>query len=96
MSMLQITGQVINVFERPPTVRNGEEVIAKPQVQLMGSVMLPNGQSRVELVTLSTDNPEVFKQYQDQMVSVPVAVFSPNKGSIIYFIPKGSKPKKNS
>lgn len=92
MSMLNITGKVLHVFEKPAVKRGDEIIDAKPQVQLMGQLVLPNGETRYELVTLSTDSPKDFEQYIDQPVSVPVGAFSPSKGSVIYFIPKGSKP----
>lgn len=92
--MLNITGQVINIYSRPKTFKNGEQIEPKPQVQLMGTVNLPNGQSRVDLITLSTDEPAAFREYQDENVTVPVGVFAPSKGTIIYFIPQGSKPTK--
>lgn len=92
MSMLNITGQVLHVFEKPAVKRGDELIDAKPQVQLLGEFVLPNGESRFELVTLSTDTPRDFTEYKGQTVSVPVGAFSPSKGSVIYFIPKGSKP----
>jgi hypothetical protein len=93
MSMLNITGQVLHVFEKPAVQRGDATIDAKPQVQLLGEFALPNGESRYDLVTLSTDSPAEFEQYKGKSVSVPVGVFSPAKGQVIYFIPKGSKPR---
>ncbi len=92
MSMLSITGQVLHVFEKPAVKRGDDTIDAKPQVQLLGEFFLPNGESRFDLVTLSTDAPADFEQFKGKTVSVPVGAFSPSKGSVIYFIPKGSKP----
>lgn len=92
MSMLQITGQVLNVFEKPAMKRGDDEVAAKPQVQLLGEIALPNGETRYDLVTLTTDMPRAFDEFKDQKITVDVGVFSPAKNQIIYFIPKGSKP----
>lgn len=92
MSMLTITGKVLHIFEKPP-VKKGEETIdSKPQIQLLGVIPLPNGESRYDLVTLSTDSPELFKPYKDHDVRVPVGVFAPAKGQTLFFIPKGSIP----
>lgn len=93
MSMLNITGQVLHVFEKPAVKRGDAVIDAKPQVQLLGEFALPNGESRFELVTLSTDSPADFEEHKGKSVSVPVGVFSPAKGQVIYFIPKGSKPR---
>lgn len=92
MSMLNITGEVLHVFEKPAVKRGDDLIDAKPQVQLLGEFALPNGERRFELVTLSTDTPRDFTEYKGQNVSVPIGVFSPSKGSVIYYIPKGSKP----
>lgn len=92
MSMLQITGKVLNVFEKPATKRGDEQISAKPQVQLLGNIALPNGDSRFDLITLTTDSPTSFEQFKGKEVSVPVGVFAPSKGQVIYFIPKGSNP----
>lgn len=92
MSMLTITGKVLHIFEKP-SVKKGEETLeAKPQIQLLGEILLPNGDSRFDLVTLSTDSPSEFESFLGQRVSVPIGVFAPSKGSVIFFIPKGSKP----
>ncbi len=92
MSMLTITGKVLHIFEKPP-VKKGEETLeAKPQIQLLGQIPLPNGETRYDLVTLSTDNPEAFHQFKNSDVRVPVGVFSPAKGQTVFFIPKGSLP----
>ena len=46
MSMLTITGKVLHIFEKPP-VKKGEETLeAKPQIQLLGQIPLPNGETR--------------------------------------------------
>lgn len=93
MSMLSITGEVINIFTKPATERDGQAVSEKPQVQIMGKVVLPNGSERLELVTLSTEDPALFTPFKSKIVIVPIGVFSPSKGSIIYYIPRGSKPR---
>lgn len=92
MSMLQITGQLVNIFEKPATNRDGQDIAAKPQVQIMGTITLPNGDQRLELITLSTDDPQAFTPFKQKNIAVPVGVFSPSKGSIIYYIPRGFKP----
>lgn len=93
MSMLEMTGQVVNVFVKPATQRDGEAIAAKSQVQLMGQMELPNGDFKLELVTLTTHSPELFEPLKQKTVSVPVGCFSPSKGQMIFYIPHGSKPR---
>lgn len=92
MSMLTITGKVLHIFEKPPVKKGDETIESKPQIQLLGQIPLPNGETRYDLVTLSTDSPELFKPFADKDVRVPVGVFSPAKGQTLFFIPKGSVP----
>ena len=57
----------------------------------MGEVGLQNGDSRSDLITLTTHDKGLFEDLKGQTIRVPVSVFANGK-SITYFIPKGSKP----
>jgi hypothetical protein len=93
MSMFNITGKVINCFsqEQKPDKETGEVLPAKDKVQIMGSVPVMGGESKFEMVDLSVPDGLSFKEYEGKKVSVPLGVFAPSKGSVIYFIPQGSK-----
>jgi hypothetical protein len=95
-SMFSITGQVVNTFEAPGRAANEkagtEAQEAKPKVQILGEMPVPGGQKRVELVTLTCEDQTVYDALRGQTVSVPLGIFAPAKGQIIYFIPKGSVP----
>jgi len=93
MSMLQMTGKVIHLFEQPKgTNKAGEEYGGQDKVQVMGETPLPNGESRFELITLTCHDAKAFQSYMGKDVSFPIGVMAPAKGSIVYFIPKGSHP----
>ena len=53
---------------------------------------VPGGQKRVELVTLTCEDQRVYESLRGRTISVPLGIFAPAKGQIIYFIPKGSTP----
>ena len=91
MSMLTLNGQLINSFKTPEGEKDGKEYGGQDKVQILGEVALPNGESKRDLITLSTHNKEYFKGLEGQTISVPVSVFANGK-SLTYFIPKGSKP----
>ena len=93
MSMFQITGQVINCFFQPGSLdkTTGELKEGKNKVQILGNIPVSDGGSKMDLVTLTVPDGVDFKTYLQKKVSVPLGFFSPAKGSIIYFIPKGSK-----
>lgn len=93
MSMFQITGRVINCFFQPGNLDKvtGELREGKSKVQILGDIPISNGGSKMDLVTLTVPEGVNFEQYLNKEVSVPLGFFSPSKGSILYFIPKGSK-----
>lgn len=92
MSMLQMTGQLVNVFERPKGVgKNGEEFEAKPTIQIMGSNPLQNGQERFELVTLGVEDERPYQVLKGKQIRVSVGVFA-TKGAAVFYVPKGSRP----
>jgi len=92
MSMLTLTGQLINIFESPKGVKDEKEYGGQDKIQILGEVVLQNGESRNDLITLTTHNKSLFDGMIGTPIRVPVSVFANGK-SITYFIPKGSKPE---
>lgn len=89
--LFTMNGQVINVFVSPKGVnKQGEEYGGQDKVQIIGDIILEGGQSKKEMITLTTSQGEQLKKAVGQSVTAPVAFFS-NKGSIGYYIPKGSQ-----
>jgi len=99
MSMFQVTGQVVHVFDAPEVVskETGEVTRdSRPKVQLIGDIPLSNGETRYDLVTLSIDDKTDWEPLRGKKISVPLGLFAPAKGSIVYFIPKGCRPRVTS
>lgn len=96
MSMFTITGQVINTFEAPGRKANEKAGIeaqeAKPKVQILGEMPVPGEQKRMELVTLTCEDQTEYEAFKGKTVTVPLGIFAPARGQIIYFIPKGAHP----
>ena len=96
MSMFTITGQVINTFEAPGRKANEKAGIdaqeAKPKVQILGEMPVQGEQKRMELVTLTCEDQTEYESFKGKTVTVPLGIFAPARGQIIYFIPKGSHP----
>lgn len=86
MSMLTLNGMVANVFrmEASKDKKTGEAIPARDKVQIMAENTLQNGQKRMELVTLTTDNPQAFSKLQGKSVRVPVGVFAAGGGVQFY------------
>jgi len=95
MSMFNISGTVLHTFDQPKRVdsKTGEVLSdEKPKVKIMGDMPLPNGQPRMELVTLTCEDVKPYDALKGQKISVALGIFAPAKGLVIYFIPKGSHP----
>ncbi len=93
MSMLTLCGTLINTFKSPKgTNKDGDEYGGQDKVQILGEIPLPNGETRNDLVTLTTHELSLYEEFKNQRLRVPVGVFANGK-SITYFIPKGSQPE---
>lgn len=95
MSLLlrTVNGKVLDVF--PETVKNAEgESGKKWRVTLIGDVLRLGGDgTKPDMLQLTVPGPEEYQDFMGQRISVPVDHFSPGKGQIITFVPKGAKPQ---
>lgn len=92
--MLQISGKVINVFtQEGGKNKDGTDYEERHKVQLMGEVALPNGDVKVDLMSLTVQDLSDWNEVQGKTVSIDIGAFAPAKGNIIYFVSKGSKPQ---
>ncbi|QQZ31114.1 hypothetical protein HMY34_20030 (plasmid) [Thiothrix subterranea] len=93
MSMFLVTGEVRNVFKQPGSVdkTTGEQRPDSNKVQILGELPVMGGGTREDIITLTIPDGLDFSPYLKQRVSVPIGFLSPAKGSIVYFIPKGSQ-----
>lgn len=91
--MLLLTGQLINTLEAPKgTTRAGVEYGGYHQVQLLCEEVLQNGEKRNSLFTLSCDEPEKFKKFTGQNITVPVGVYA-RGGVLNFYMEKGGIPR---
>jgi len=88
MSMLTINGVLVNVYTAPAAKREGSE--EKDKIQILGEVPLQNGEHRKELVTITVPDANKYKGREGEEIKLPVGVFSPNKGSVIFFVVKAA------
>lgn len=95
LSMFTVTGQVLKTFIQPGQVdkETGEAGKSSVKVQIMGELPVQGGESRLDLITLTVENQKTYAQLQGKRVRIPLGFFSPQKGNIVYFIPKGSEPE---
>lgn len=94
-SMFTVTGQVLKTFIQPAVVNNETGVLGEPstKVQLMGEMPVQGGESRLDLITLTIQDRKAYDALTGKIVRIPLGFFAPQKGNIVYFVPKGSVPE---
>lgn len=92
--MLQMTGKVVNTFtQEGGQDKDGKDYDARHKVQLLGEFDLPNGDVKHDLVDLKVDSLNDWTPHKGKDVTIDIGVYAPSKGTVIYFIKKGSKPQ---
>lgn len=93
-AMLTLCGQVVHVFTKPGgSTRDGERKWEdKPSVQLLASMPLKNGETQLDLVTMSTDVPHEYQALKGRSVRVPVGVYVSN-GKAGFYALQGQPPE---
>lgn len=90
--MIKLQGKLINVFKTEAgTNAKGEEYEAKDKVQILGELVLPNGDIKNELIDLSVDNISSFSPFLGKEILVDIGCFSSGK-SIVFYTRKNAKP----
>lgn len=95
-SMFTVTGQVLKTFIQPAVVDRETGVLGEPstKVQLMGEMPVQGaGESRLDLITLTIQDRKTYDALTGKTVRIPLGFFAPQKGNIVYFVPKGSIPE---
>lgn len=95
LSMFTVTGQVLKTFIQPGRTdkETGEVSESSVKVQIMGEMPVQGGESRLDLITLTVENKKTYDDLKGKRVRVPLGFFAPQKGNIVYFIPKGASPE---
>lgn len=94
-SMFTVTGQVLKTFIQPGIAdkTSGQVGNSSIKVQIMGEMPVQGGQSRLDLITLTVEDQKTYDELKGKKIRVPLGFFAPQKGNIVYFIPKGATPE---
>lgn len=92
--MLKLIGILAGVFTSPKGVNRetGAEYGGQSKLQVMAENVLKNGEKKMELVNLTTDNPEIFKPFLNKPIELPVSAFVMN-GGLLFTMPSDAKPR---
>jgi hypothetical protein len=93
--MFTVTGQVLKTYIQPGQTdkETGEIGKSSAKVQIMGELPVQGGESRLDLITLTIESQKTYTELLGKKIRVPLGFFAPQKGNIVYFIPKGSLPE---
>lgn len=93
LPMFTLCGQVANVFVQPggTSKKTGEAFDPRDKVQILGHVPLPDGKTKLDLITLNVEDARLFEAAQGKTIRVPVGTYALGK-TVGYFIPQGAKP----
>lgn len=91
--MFTLCGQVANVYVQPGGMskKTGEAFDPRDKVQILGHIPLPDGGTKMDLVTLNVEDARLYEQAIGKQIRVPVGVYALQR-SVGYFIPQGCKP----
>jgi len=91
--MLQMKGKVVNMFtQEGGQDKDGKAYDPRHKVQLLGALDLPNGDVKHDLIDLKVDDLNDWLSYKGKDVTIDIGVYAPSKGTVVYYIKKGSKP----
>lgn len=90
--MIKLEGVVINTFKiEAGTNKKGEEYEAADKVQLLGSLELPNGQIKNELIDLKVEDASIYEAFKNKLISISCGAFPAGK-NVVFYVRKGAKP----
>ena len=85
MSMITLNGKLLNVY-RAPVPKNAEEgQKEKDKIQILGNIPLPNGETRLDLMTITVADARKFEGQIEHEIAVAVGAFAPQKGQVVFF-----------
>jgi hypothetical protein len=93
--MFTVTGRVLKTFVQQGGIDkdSGKPFDDSFKVQIMGELPLQGGQSRFDVITMTVEDRQLYDSLENKTIRVPLGFFSPARGQILYFIPKGSNPE---
>lgn len=84
---LTMTATVLHVFQTPKGTDNqGKEYGGLNKVQIQGWKYLKNGEQCLDHLTLTVDNPKIYRENIGKELAIPVGAFAPEKGTVKYFV----------
>lgn len=90
--MINLQGTLINAFRlEGGKGKDGKEYEARDKVQILGSLELPNGEIKHELVDLTVEDSRLFEPFKNQVISISCGAMAMGR-NVVFYVRKGAKP----
>jgi hypothetical protein len=89
--MINLQGTLINAFRMEGGKgKDGKEYEARDKVQILGSLELPNGEIKHELVDLTVDA-RMYEPFKNKVISISCGAMAIGR-NVVFYVRKGAKP----
>ena len=89
--MINLQGTLINAFRVDGGKgKDGKEYEARDKVQILGSLELPNGEIKHELVDLTVEDSRLFEPFKIRLLASHGAMAIGR--NVVFYVRKGAKP----
>lgn len=90
--MISLRGTLINTFRvEAGTNKKGEAYEARDKIQILGSLSLPNGQHKNQIVDLTVEDSRVYDDFKNKLISIDCGAMAVGR-NVVFYVSKGSKP----
>lgn len=90
--MINLQGTLINAFRMEGGKgKDGKEYEARDKVQILGSLELPNGEVKHELVDLTVDDARMYEPFKNKVISISCGAMAMGR-NVVFYVRKGAKP----
>ena len=72
-------------------VKMGKSTKRVTKVQILGSLELPNGEIKHELVDLTVDDASVYQPLKNKVISISCGAMAVGR-NVVFYVRKGAKP----
>ena len=90
--MINLQGTLINAFRVDGGKgKDGKEYEARDKVQILGSLELPNGETKHELIDLTVDDASIYQPLKNKAISISCGAMAMGR-NVVFYVRKGAKP----
>ena len=89
--MIKLEGTLINAFRLDGGKGKTAKNMKHDKVQILGSLELPNGEIKHELVDLTVEDARIFEPFKHKVISISCGAMAIGR-NVVFYVRKGAKP----